>query len=106
MFYVTAVLCLAVVGANNRFLGRTQQALVDQKEAMRIELAELRMRAESVRGPEAVRAFAVARGMVPTSTMTEERQITPFPAPVVTRDAATGLSLSTQWRSLARGAFD
>lgn len=101
--YIAVVLALAVVGANNRFLGRNQQAMIDQKENLRVELTELRGRAEAIRGPKAIRAFARARGMVPSSVITEKRQITPSPAPIVTRGMSTGLVLRTEWRSLIRG---
>ena len=98
MTYVALLFCLALVGAQNQGLYRTQAALIDQKLDLQTQLTDLRVTASRVNGALAVREWAYARGMVSAPQVEDVRKVMPGPAPEVTASPATTLEVRTLWR--------
>lgn len=98
LLYVCALVALSLVGAQSRYLYRTHQALIDQKEQLHQTRTYLRAEAERLRSLDTVRAYARSKGMVPTALLLEERQVQPQPAPTAARELPTGLEFKTLWR--------
>ena len=95
--YVVLLLALALLGGLDQGLYRRHARLLDEKAALRAEVAELRARAAAVQGPMAVGDWARARGMVPAPEVANVRQVAPAPAP---EPAAlpSGVEVRTVWR--------
>ena len=96
--YTCMLIGLAVVGVNNRYLFRTHQSLIDQKEELYQVRTQLRSQAQAVRSLDNVRAYAQARGMVPTALLENGPTAEAVPAPSISRDVPTTLELRTRWR--------
>ncbi len=95
--YLALLLGLAAVGGVNQALYRQQLRLMDRKASLQTQLAELRSRAEAVRGPLAVAAWAGAHGMVPAPEAQTLIPVAPAPAPSPALPQ-TGLEIRTLWR--------
>ncbi len=63
--YILLVVALSVLGVQNRLLLKTQLALFREQEKILNEITIARQAADSVEGPEAVRAWALAHKMEP-----------------------------------------
>ena len=96
--YAILLTCLALIGAQNRQLFDVQDSLVDQKQALQVERANLRVRAESVRSNDVIAAFAEAKGMIPAPRLEQAVSIFPLPAPNHQASLETGLEVYMLWR--------
>lgn len=96
--YTCMIIGLAIVGVNNRYLFRTHQSLIDQKEELYIARTELRTQAQAVRSLENVQAYAKRKGMVPTSLLSDERTVKSMALPEPAELNGGGLELRTLWR--------
>lgn len=95
--FVVMMLSMSVLGVVNQNRLRLQDELLTRKRDLTIELGELRSRAERVRGPLAVSAWARAEGMVPALENDRVLQVVPLPSPEVL-PLPTGLEVDTRWR--------
>lgn len=96
--YLALLLVLATLGGwNQRLLARELDAM-DQREALRREIVDLRAAAAAVQGPLAVAAWAQDRGMVPAPEIDRVDHVLPLPAPSVAPLPETGLEVRTVWR--------
>lgn len=95
--YLGLLLALAAAGGVNQAWHREQLALMERKQELQVQLADLRGRAEAVRGPLAVAAWATAHGMVPAPEAATVVPVAPAPAPAPSLPD-TGLEIRTLWR--------
>lgn len=95
--YVLLLLTLALLGGVDQGLYRRNARLLDEKAALRAEVARLRARAADVQGPMAVGSWARARGMVPAPEVESVRHVAPAPAPEIPA-IPTGTEVRTVWR--------
>ena len=98
MVYVALLFCLALVGAQNQELYRTQASLIDQKLELQTQLTDLRVTASRVNGALAVREWAYARGMVSAPQVEDVKKVMPSPAPEVIPSPEQRLEVRTLWR--------
>ncbi len=96
--YVAMMLALAALGAMNQGLLERELTLMEQREATRREIVELRARAAAVQGPLAVARWAQEHGMVPAPEIETVEHVMPLPAPRLQAPEPTGLEVRTQWR--------
>jgi hypothetical protein len=96
--YLALLLVLAALGGWNQHLLARELAAMDQREALRREIVDLRAAAAAVQGPLAVAAWAQQRGMVPAPEIDRVDHVLPLPAPTVAPLPATGLEVRTVWR--------
>ena len=94
--YLVLLLALSVLGASNQGLYAEREDLLHRKDALRLELSELRREAASISGALAVRQWAYAEGMV-SATELESLLVAPVSAPSV-HLAEGGLEVKTLWR--------
>lgn len=95
--YLVLLLALAALGAVNQGHLEREVALMEAREAARVEIVELRARAAAVQGPLAVSRWAQEHGMVPAPETTSLRHVMPVPAPEP-EAAESGLEVRTVWR--------
>ena len=95
--YLALMLLLTVVGATNQGLYTTQTALIEEKEALQLEVSDLRATASYVSGTLAVRQWAYARGMVPATLAPSTHPVPASPAPDFST-APDQLEIRTLWR--------
>lgn len=95
--YVLLLLALAALGSVNQSRLAERTALLERKEALRLEVVGLRAEAATVDGPLAVSQWAQDRGMVPAPEVDRTRHMLSVPAPEPVR-AAEGLEVRTVWR--------
>lgn len=95
--YVVLLLALTAAGVVNQRLYAHQLALLDRKQELQTEVADLRERAAAVNGPLAVTTWAEAHGMVPAPEADTLVLVAPAPAPTP-RLPETGLEIRTIWR--------
>ncbi len=96
--YLVLLLALAALGSWNQRLLATELDALDQREALRREIVDLRAAAAAVQGPLAVAAWAQERGMVPAPEIERVDHVLPLPAPTVPPPPETGLEVRTVWR--------
>ena len=96
-FYGLLLICLACVGVYNQQLYYQHNILIEQKDQLNKDKAELRVLATKINGRLAIISWAEARGMVSTATLTQEGVLANVPAPSY-QPPTTGLELSTLWR--------
>ena len=95
--YLILLLVLALLGATNQRLYRSQLQLMDQKESLLSEVADTRRRAALVNGPTAVANWAAVSGMVPVPEALESVLVAPDN--VVLEPLPTpSLEIRTVWR--------
>ena len=97
LLYTALLLGLAALGASNQGLYRSQANLIDQKEALNLQVTEMRVAASKVNGTIAVRKWAYANGMVSAPRAADTEQIVNRPAPLP-ETPETGLEVRTLWR--------
>ena len=97
LLYIALLLGLAALGACNQGLYRSQADLIDQKEALNLQVSELRVAASQVNGTLAVRRWAYASGMVSAPRAADTQQVVSRPAPLP-ETPETGLEVRTLWR--------
>lgn len=95
--YLVLLLVLAALGGANQDRLSRELALMDAREAARLEIVELRARAASVEGPLAVSRWAQENGMVPAPEVDALVHVMPIPAPTLA-DARSHLEVRTVWR--------
>lgn len=95
--YLVLLLALAVLGAWNQHRFDRQIALMDRKEALRLEVVDLRANTASVEGPLAVSRWAQEQGMVPAPEVDALVHLLSTPAPART-EPEEGLEVRTVWR--------
>lgn len=95
--YLLLLLVLAALGSWNQHRFERQLELMDHKDALRLEVVELRARAASVEGPLAVSRWAQEQGMVPAPEVEDMIHLMPSPAPELTRPEG-GQEVRTVWR--------
>ncbi len=95
--YGVLLLVLAAAGVVNQRVYQRQLHLLDAKQALLTQVADLRERAAAVDGPLAVANWAEAHDMVPAPEAPTLVIVAPAPAPTPpTPD--TGLEIRTLWR--------
>lgn len=94
--YLILLVGLSALGASNQRLYDLQSSLIAHKEALRLELADLRRQAAAVNGTLAVRQWAYANGMVP-ATEIPAQLVAPL-SPPSHEALERGVELYTQWR--------
>lgn len=94
--YLILLVGLSALGAANQRLYDLQSGLIARKEALRLELADLRRQAAAVNGTLAVRQWAYANGMVP-ATEIPAQPVAPL-SPPSRETPERGVELYTQWR--------
>ena len=97
LLYVALLLGLAALGAGNQSLYRSQADLIDQKEALALQVTEMRVAASKVNGTLAVRQWAYKNGMVSAPRAADTQQVVSRPAPLP-EQPETGLEVQTLWR--------
>lgn len=95
--YLCLLVALALIGITNQRLLSTQVGLMDAKELLLVDIAEARLYAAAVDGPEAVAAWANAEGMVSVPEAGSARLVAASPAPTNTIPEPT-MELRTVWR--------
>jgi hypothetical protein len=95
--YGVLLISLGFLGVFNQRLYYTHNILVERKDQLNKDKAELRVEATKVNGRLAVMAWAEARGMVSTATLPQEGVLANVPVPSY-QPPTTGLELSTVWR--------
>jgi len=95
--YLVLLLVLALLGATNQRLYRSQLQLMADKESLTTEVADSRRRAAAVNGPTAVANWAAVSGMVPVPealdsvlVAPDDVHLEPLPTP--------SLEIRTVWR--------
>jgi hypothetical protein len=95
--YGFLLITLACVGVYNQQLYFHHNTLIEQKDQLNKDKAELRVLATKINGRLAMIAWAKARGMVSTATLPQEGILAHIPLPSY-QPPTTGLELSTVWR--------
>jgi hypothetical protein len=85
------------LGVYNQQLYKHHNFLIERKEDLTKEKAELRVLASKINGPLTVRQWAEARGMVSVAILPQEGISAYIPIPSY-QPPMTGLELSTVWR--------
>lgn len=97
--YICLLLLLVPLGIYNRQLYQQEWELIAYKEGLLNSRADLRVAEANIRGPEQVRAWAIAQGMVPNAEVDNVHYspYIPILEPVVTPKAVYSEVINT-WR--------
>ena len=95
--YLALILALAALGAYNQDRHRWHYSLLETKRALQYDLSDLRSEAAQVKGPLAVRRWALANGMISSPEGAEATEVAPAPTPEP-ETPETGLEVRTIWR--------
>ena len=95
--YLALIITLAALGASNQERHRTHYALLESKRALQYELSDLRSEAAQIKGPLAVRRWALSHGMISSPEGTEATEIASVPTPEP-KTPDSGLEVRTIWR--------
>ncbi len=95
--YLALILALAALGARNQGRHRYHFSLLETKRALQYELSDLRSEAAQVKGPLAVRRWALSHGMISSPEGTEATEIAPTSGPEP-ETPEVGLEVRTIWR--------
>ncbi len=95
--YLALIIALAALGAYNQDRHRLHFSLLETKRALQYDLSDLRSEAAQVKGPLAVRRWALSRGMISSPEGAEATQIAPVNVPEP-KTPETGLEVRTIWR--------
>ena len=85
------------MGAHNQDRHRYHFSLLETKRALQYELSDLRSEAAQVKGPLAVRRWALSHGMISSPEGTEATEIASTPSPEP-ETPEVGLEVRTIWR--------
>jgi len=94
--YFGLLLLLAAVGLVNQGLYHRQMTLLDQRQSLLDQVANLRVKAASVDGPLAVTQWASANGMVPAPEAQNVSAVASGAA-ALPKLPDTGLEIVTLW---------
>lgn len=97
LLFVALLLALALLGGASQQLYRQQHRLMAAKASLQVEVSVLREAAARVNGPQAIRRWAHAQGMVPAPENEHVVVTAPLPAPQPARPAP-GVEVLTLWR--------
>ena len=95
--YLALLIALAALGATHQERHRYHVSLLENKRALQYELSDLRQDAAQVKGPLAVRRWALSQGMISVPEGAEATHIAPAPAPEP-EALERGLEVRTIWR--------
>ncbi len=96
--YILLIIALSLLGAQNRLLLKNQIDLLKEQEKILNEIVVARQAADSVEGPEAVRAWALAHQMEPLTPDETALSASFLQAPTTTLTPnKTQLEIWTKW---------
>lgn len=95
--FLAVMLLLAAAGSVHQRTRIERAELLATKNALVAEMGDLRTAANRVRGPRAVRAWALERGMIPAPENVDTLAVAPLAPPLPT-PPSTGLEVTTVWR--------